>query len=245
MLKNLLKIFISITVLAGCATIPADERVPEDPLQGLNQTMFNFNAGVDNAILKPAAKGYKAVMPDIAEAGVSNFFSNIGDVPTAVNNLLQGKVKEAGSDSLRFLINSTVGLGGLLDVAGDSGLEKHNEDLGQTLAVWGVPSGPYLVLPLLGPSTLRDGVASSTDFVLEPLNYVNERNVTDKLLIPELLNARAGLLEVEELLDSGIYDNYEQLREVYLTTRARDIVDGEEAEDAGDDLRRELEGLDD
>ncbi len=245
MLKNLLAVFILSIFSAGCATIPADERVPEDPLQGLNRTIFKFNAGVDKAVLKPAAKTYQAVMPDIAETGVSNFFSNIGDVPTAINNLLQGKFKAAGSDSLRVLINTTVGIGGLIDVAGDSGLPKHNEDLGQTLGVWGVPSGPYLMLPLLGPSTLRDGVGSTADYFMDPTYYIGESSITDRLMIPELLDTRAGLFEVEELIDSSLYDNYEQMREVYLTTRARDIVDGEEEEDAGEDLRRELEDLDD
>ena len=244
MLKKSLAILLLSHLLVGCATIPADERVPEDPLQGLNQTIFKFNAGVDKVVLKPAAKTYQAIMPDIAETGVSNFFSNINDVPTALNNLLQGKFKAAGTDSLRFLLNTTAGIGGLIDVASDAGLPKHNEDLGQTLGVWGVPSGPYLMLPFLGPSTLRDGVGSTADFFLDPIYYVDESSVTDRLRIPELLDTRSGLFEVEELIDSGLYDNYERMREVYLTTRARDIVDGEEQEDAGDDLRRELEDLD-
>ena len=149
MLKKLLALFILSAFTVGCATIPTDERVPEDPLQGLNHSIFKFNAGVDKVVLKPAAKTYQAVMPDIAETGVSNFFSNISDVPTAVNNLLQGKFKAAGTDTLRFLLNSTVGIGGLIDVASDAGLTKHKEDFGQTLGVWGVPSGPYLMLPFI------------------------------------------------------------------------------------------------
>lgn len=233
-----------LLVMSACATIPDDERVSEDPLQSFNQAMFNINAKVDKVVLKPVASTYKAFVPDFAEIGVHNFFANIGDVPTAVNNLLQGKVKAAGSDTLRVLLNSTVGIGGLIDVAGEAGLTKHNEDLGQTLAVWGVPAGPYLMLPLRGPSTLRDVVGSTADFYMNPLYYVDERNVADKLQILEVLDVRSGLFEVEELLEMSVYDNYEQMREVFLTTRQRNVLDGVEEEDAGDDLRRELEDLD-
>ncbi len=228
----------------GCASVPADQRVPEDPLESINRSIFKFNAGLDKAILKPVAKGYRAVMPGFAETGVSNFFSNLDDVPTAVNNLLQGKVKAAGSDSLRFLLNSTVGIGGLIDVAGPAGLNKHNEDFGQTLGVWGVSSGPYLVLPVLGPSTVRDTIASPVDYYADPRRYVDQAPVTDRLNILEIIDTRSNLIDAEELLGSGLYDNYQQLREIYITRRNRAIADGVEAEDAGEDLRNELEDLD-
>ncbi|HHJ19914.1 MAG TPA: VacJ family lipoprotein, partial [Gammaproteobacteria bacterium] len=153
-----------LLILSGCATIPQGQRHPADPWEGYNRAIFKFNDKLDQIVLKPVAKGYQKVTPDIVETGVSNFFSNLFDVGVSLNNLLQGKPRRAGSDLMRFVMNSTFGIAGLFDVASSAGLEKHNEDFGQTLATWGVPSGPYFMLPFLGPSTIRDTGALSVDY---------------------------------------------------------------------------------
>lgn len=238
-------ILLSALILGGCATVPQDQVVAEDPWQGYNRAVFKFNSGLDKAVLKPAAKGYRWVMPGFAEKGVSNFFSNLGDVPNLVNNLLQGKIKDAGSDTLRFLMNSTYGVGGLFDVASGVGLIKHEEDFGQTLAVWGVPSGPYMVLPMLGPSTLRDSTASLIDQALYLPNYHHDDEVRWGLQGLRLINARSAVITLEERTGIGIYDDYVQMREIYLQRRKHLISDGRDDanQEEEDELRRELEML--
>src|SRR5665647_608258 len=144
--------------LGGCATTGGGN--PDDPLERYNRAMFNFNDGLDKAIIKPVASGYKAVMPEVARTGVTNFFSNLGDIWIGINNILQGKIGAGASDFGRFAINTTAGILGLFDVASNAGLEKHNEDFGQTLGRWGMGSGAYVVLPILGPSNVRDGLST-------------------------------------------------------------------------------------
>ena len=160
----------ALGALGGCATTGGN---PDDPLEGYNRAMFSFNDSVDKAVIKPVATGYKKVMPEVARTGVTNFFSNLGDVWIGVNNVLQGKVGPGVSDFGRFAINTTVGIFGLFDVASDAGLEKHNEDFGQTLGRWGVGTGAYVVLPILGPSDVRDGFSLLVvDWHGDPLWYV-------------------------------------------------------------------------
>ncbi|MEN3293424.1 MAG: phospholipid-binding lipoprotein MlaA, partial [Burkholderiales bacterium] len=151
--------------LAGCATTN-----PKDPLEKFNRAMFSFNDAIDQAALKPAAEAYRT-LPSFVQTGVSNFFGNLGDVWTAANNLMQGKMADGMSDVMRVTFNSTFGLFGVLDIASEAGLAKHKEDFGQTLGKWGVGSGPYVVLPLLGPSTLRDTVATPVDLAGDPWDY--------------------------------------------------------------------------
>src|SRR5450830_1572514 len=152
--------------LSACASTTANN--PADPFEGYNRAMFKFNDTVDTYALKPAATAYKKVLPTFVQTGVSNFFGNLADAWTGVNNLLQGKGRDGVSDIGRVALNTTVGLLGLFDVASEAGLRKHNEDFGQTLGVWGVPSGPYLMLPLLGPSTIRDTAALPADMWADP-----------------------------------------------------------------------------
>ena len=163
-----LTLLLPLFLLGGCATTN-----PSDPLEPMNRAIYSFNDGVDTAIFKPLAQGYRAVLPSFVRNGISNFFSNINDVLIALNNLLQGKISNAVSDVGRVLVNTTVGVGGLFDVATNFGLEKHNEDFGQTLGYWGIADGPYLVLPLLGPSNFRDALGRIVDVKTDPVGYVN------------------------------------------------------------------------
>lgn len=235
---------ISMLLLSGCATVPQDQVVAEDPWQGYNRAMFKFNAGLDKAVIKPAAKGYRWVMPGFAEKGVSNFFSNLGDVPIMINNLLQGSFKAAGSDSLRLLMNTIYGVGGLFDHASGVGLIKHEEDFGQTLAKWGVPSGPYLVMPVLGPGGLRDSSAWFVDQGFNPMSYLDDE-IYWPLRVVNILDVRVSVLKLEQSTGIGVYDDYTQMREIYLQRRKHLISNGndEANRDEEEELRRELEML--
>jgi len=238
-------LLLCLLVLSGCATVPQDQVTAEDPWQSYNRAVFKFNAGLDRTVLKPAAKGYRWVMPGFAEKGVSNFFANLGDISNSFNNLLQGKIKAAGSDSLRFLLNSTFGIGGLFDHASDVGLVKHEEDFGQTLAVWGVPSGPYMMVPVLGPNTVRDSSSFLVDQALYPLNYLEDDTTRMSLLALRIVNTRYTVLKVEESTGINAYDDYAQMRDVYLQRRKHLISDGQGDADIDEEneLRRELEML--
>ncbi|MFA0812506.1 MlaA family lipoprotein [Microbulbifer epialgicus] len=212
---------------------PADEFGGEDgedfsqrdPWEGFNRAVFSFNDGADRYVLKPAAVSYRQITPIFMQYGVSNFFSNLGEVTNTLNGVLQGNWGQAGNDAGRLLINTTIGIGGLFDVAKHMGLEKGDgEDFGQTLAVWGVPSGPYLVLPLLGPSTLRDTPARVVDFYTNPLTYVDHTPTRYALKATDIVQSRASLLKAESLLQG---DRYVLLRDAYLQRRDFLIVDGE------------------
>jgi phospholipid-binding lipoprotein MlaA len=203
----------------------------EDPWMGFNQKVQGFNDGVDRYFLKPAAKGYEAVLPQFARNGVGNFFSNLDDVTNAVNNTLQGKPLAGVSDVGRILINTTLGIGGLFDPASGIGLTKHNESFGQTLAVWGVPKGPYLVLPLLGPSTLTDALSRPVDSRLDPVRYLHPVDHRNRTMALRLLNQRASLLKAEEAIFG---DRYIFLRDAYLQRRNYLVNDGKVKDDFGD-----------
>lgn len=226
----------STAFLQACATVDG-KGDPNDPLEGFNRAMYSFNDGVDRYVLKPVARGYDAVTPAPVQKGVSNFFSNLDDVVVIVNDLLQFKFKRAARDTGRFLVNSTLGLFGLIDWASDMGLEKNNEDFGQTLGYWGVPEGPYVVLPFLGPSTLRDtgGLYVDTAYLDPVYNELHEdwpppsRENTDAvwgMTILKTIDTRAKLLKAEKIMDQAALDPYIFLREAYLQRRKNLVYDG-------------------
>ena len=210
--------------LGGCATT-ADN--PKDPLEGFNRAVFKFNDGLDKVALKPVAKGYKAVVPSFIQTGIGNFFANLGDVWTGANQLLQGKGSEGANDFTRVVINSTVGVLGLVDVASKTGLPKHSEDFGQTLGKWGVQSGPYLMLPLFGPSTFRDTVALPVDWEGNLWSYKDPTNVRNIGTGVHLIDARAQLLDSSNLLEEASLDRYQFLRDGYLQQRQNKVYDGD------------------
>lgn len=223
-------ILVMVLVLGACATTQQNERVARiDPLEPMNRAVFTFNENLDEYIVKPAAEAYKFVLPDVVRRGVTNFFGNIGDIFVAANNLLQGKPQEATSDMGRFLVNSTIGILGFFDVATDLGLDKHTEDFGQTLAVWGVSDGPYVVLPLFGPSTVRDtaglAVDLKTDFVLNTDQLNSDQRIGVTAL--RVLDRRANLLDAGQLLEDAAFDKYSFLRDSYLQRRRNQVFDGD------------------
>lgn len=205
--------------LVACASTEVD------PYEGFNRKMAAFNSGLDVVLIKPAAQGYKAVAPAPVETSVSNFFSNLGEPWTAINQLLQGRVKMAGSDTGRFLVNSTLGVAGLFDVATSMGMPRHQEDFGQTLGVWGVPQGPYIVLPMLGPSSGRGLVSQYVgNFggnIAQPIRYVNHVPTRNSLFFTFLVSMRARLLNQPQLPPEA--DRYTLLRDFYLMSREQQI----------------------
>lgn len=214
----------ALAVLCGCAS-PA-KRVPSDPLEPLNRAVYRFNDVADRYAVKPVAKVYDTIVPGPLKQGVRNFFSNLDDVVVVVNDLLQGRPDNFAHDSVRLVSNTVFGVLGIFDVASMRGIPKRSEDFGQTLAVWGVPSGPYLVLPFLGPSTLRDGPAKFVDATIDPvwqISNVPERNVTVGV---RLVDTRASLLPAERLLEQASVDRYSFLRDAYLQRRINLIHDG-------------------
>jgi phospholipid-binding lipoprotein MlaA len=218
--------------LAGCATTGA--RDPADPLQPMNRGVYRFNDSLDRAALRPVAVAYHEHTPSWFQTGVGNFFTNLSYPGTAVNDLLQGKLLAAGQDTLRFVINTTLGWGGVLDVASGAGLPQHDEDLGQTLGKWGVPAGPYLMVPLLGPSTLRDLPSKVADTLLEPLFWFDPGNARWVSLGLSAVDTRARLLPVDATLD-GVYDKYGFIRGAYLQRRQFQVYDGNPPEEPLDE----------
>lgn len=211
--------------LAGCASGENLSRAENDPWEGFNRGVYRFNEVADDVLLRPVAKGYTRVVPQPARRGVSNFFDNIATPASALNNFLQGKPGRGFDDVARFMFNSTIGLGGLIDVASMGGLEEYDEDFGQTLAVWGVPAGPYVVLPFFGPRTLRDAGVLPADIFADPLWYYDNTSVRDKLVVLEIIDLRARLLNAERFLEDS-RDKYITLRESYLQNREYEIYDG-------------------
>ena len=223
MLPRLAALALLPALLSGCATI--GERDPADPLEPANRRVYDFNMAVDRATLRPAATVYKDHVPKVVQTGVGNFFTNLSVPVTAVNNLLQRKPVAAGQDLLRFVINSTLGWGGIFDIASPSGIPLHNEDLGQTLGTYGVPAGPYLMVPLLGPSTVRDLPSSVVDRLLQPLYWFNPGNARWVSLGLSLLDTRARLLPLDATIAQA-YDPYAFVRNAFLARREYLIWDG-------------------
>ena len=215
-----------VTVLLALSSFSSanKERNPADPFEGVNRVVFKFNDTLDRFVVKPVAKTYRWVAPKFVERGVSNFFSNLGEVTTIPNHLLQGKVGQSFNSTGRFLINSTIGVVGLWDVATPMGLRKTKEDFGQTLGKWHVPSGPYLVLPILGPSTVRDAGGTVVDTLTKPTTWLPEDEAA-RLSLTGLsgINTRAELLDSESLLTG---DRYSAIRDFYLQIREFNVKDG-------------------
>ena len=209
-------------LLAGCAS----SGNPKDPIEGFNRAMFAFNEGLDAAIIKPVATGYEAVLPSPVRTGVTNFFSNIEDLFIGVNNLLQGKVPQAFSDLGRVVINSTIGLLGVIDFATDAGLEKHDEDFGQTFGRWGVGNGAYVVIPVFGSRTVRDTVGLVLDVAADPVANHRPKGSRDVALVLRLVNDRANLLPADKVVEEAALDKYSYMRDAYLQRRRNLIHDG-------------------
>lgn len=209
-------------LLGGCAT----SGNPKDPIEGFNRAMFAFNEGLDTVIIKPVAQGYDAALPQPIKNGVTNFFANIADVFIAVNNLLQGKVPEAASDVGRFAVNSTVGLLGVIDWASDMGLEKHEEDFGQTFGRWGVGNGAYVVVPFFGPRTVRDTAGLVLDVYADPVANVDHVPTRNTLLAIRVVSDRANLLPADKVIEEAALDKYSYMRDAYLQRRRSLIHDG-------------------
>ena len=220
-------------LLSGCATGPNAN--PRDPLEPFNRGVYKFNDAVDTAVLKPVATAYVKVTPAIFRTGVTNFFSNLSEPWSFVNNVLQGKGQAAGDNFGRFVMNTVFGVFGLADPASDAGIERHREDFGQTLGRWGVPSGPYLVLPLLGSSTVRDTAALPVDVQGNLLQQVDDNGALIGLYALRAVNARAGLLRAGNVLEEAALDKYSFSRDVYLQVRRSEVYDGNEPDTTGAD----------
>jgi len=214
----------SALLMGGCATTNAHN--PDDPLEGFNRSMFEFNDTVDRVALKPAATAYHDHLPSFVQTGIGNFFGNIEDVWTMVNNFLQGKVESGANDFMRVAVNTVLGFGGVLDIASEAGLQKHKEDFGQTLGKWGVGSGPYVVLPLFGPSTVRDTAALPVDISGDLWSYTTPVDVRNTGAVIRLVDQRAALLNASGLLEDAALDRYSFVRSAYLQRRESMVHDG-------------------
>nr|WP_049871359.1 VacJ family lipoprotein [Ramlibacter tataouinensis] len=210
-------------VLAGCAVGP-DRR---DPFENFNRKVSDFNESVDAVVLKPAATVYREALPPLVRTGVSNFFGNLSDAWSFVNSALQLKGQNAAENWMRLNVNTIFGLGGILDVASELGIERHREDFGQTLGSWGVPTGPYLVLPLLGPSTVRDTFALPVDNLGDPVAAVDPAGWRNSLYGLRVVNVRSNLLRASSVLEEAALDRYSFTRDAYLQRRRAEVQEGE------------------
>jgi phospholipid-binding lipoprotein MlaA len=219
--SKLLIIVLLIFQVAGCAT-----HANKDPLESLNRAIYKFNDVADGAIIKPVSKGYRNIAPTFVVKGINNFFNNIRDVVTVINELLQGKIEYAANDTGRVLLNSTIGLLGFIDVHSISGGERRKEDFGQTLGHWGVGQGAYLVLPFIGPSTTRDAVGFVTDtLAFDPISYINNVRGRNQVRILQFVDARTELLNASSIMDEASLDPYQFQRDAYLQYRKALIND--------------------
>ena len=222
-------LLIAALLLAGCATTQTAPS-PRDPFERMNRGVYRFNDTMDRAFLKPTAKGYRAVVPSVARRGIGNALSNLAYTTTLVNDVLQLKLDHAVEDVVRLLVNTTVGIAGLWDPASKMGIPRNDEDFGQTLGRWGVPSGPYIMLPFLGPSTVRDTPGVAVDMFTDGSHYIEEDKVRLSLLGLEVIDRRVELLALDATLAST-YDPYAFVRNAYLQRREYKIKDGEVAEE--------------
>ena len=221
---NVAKIYVLVVMLVLSFTLKTEV----DPLKNINKKTHNLNNTLDLQLASPVARLYKDVTPDYVEIGITNFTRNLEDLSIALNNVLQGKVNDGFSDLIRFTINSTIGMGGFVDVASNLGFDKHDEDFGQTLAVWGMSDGPYIVLPGLGPSTLRDSLAMIPDAFLTPLWLIDHDRTAYSLTAIDLVDTRARYLGLESVV---IGDEYLFFRDAYLQSREYDVLDGQVDDD--------------
>ncbi len=222
-MRSLFALAVALLV-TGCATTQGGD--PRDPWEGLNRKTFAFNDALDRAVLKPVAQGYVKVTPAFAQEGVNNFFENLEDLGTSLNQFLQGKPQQGMSDFSRLLVNSVLGIFGLWDVATPMGLEKHYEDFGQTLGVWGVPPGPYFVIPLLGPSDARDAPARLVDPSWYYSSAIDNNTVYWSLWGLDKVRSRANLFKAENILDQAALDRYIFIRDTWLQRRQNMVYDG-------------------
>lgn len=224
-MKNLVLLIAGLW-LAGCSSLPNNSKPdPRDPWERFNRTTFKFNDALDRAVLRPTARAYVKVTPRVVRTGVSNFFSNLETTTTLVNDVLQGKMRSAGHDTARLLMNTTLGLGGLFDPATAAGIDKNDEDFGQTLGKWGMSSGPYLMLPLLGPTTVRDGAGEVADTFTEAPHYLEDDSTRYAITAVEVVDIRAGLLDLDEQLNQS-FDRYAFVRNAWLQRREYKVKDG-------------------
>ena len=211
--------------LGACATPMADRSDPRDPYENLNRKVFVVNQVFDQILLKPVARGYSNYVPDFIQTTVGNFFGNLADIWTAVNNFLQGKPREGMQDTGRVAVNTVFGVAGLADVATKLGIPKHQEDFGQTLGVWGVKPGPYVMLPLFGPSTLRDTVAKPLDLYVDPVNLASGADVEYSLRAMRLVDDRARLLPTTDMIEKVALDPYQFVRDAHFQQRDAKVRD--------------------
>jgi len=234
--RRLVGLVLPALLVAGCASNPDRVTDPRDPLEPFNRAVFRFNTDFDNAFMRPLAKGYKAVTPEPVDRGITNFFSNIDDFTSFVNNILQFKMSRAGSDLGRIFMNSTVGILGFFDVATNAGLPSYKEDFGQTLGYWGLPPGAYFMLPIFGPSNLRDNVGFAGDIVTDPFFSIETGKIYWGFATLRIVDFRADRLTAGEILTDAALDPYIFLRDAYLQRRRNLVYDGNppESEDQAD-----------
>jgi phospholipid-binding lipoprotein MlaA len=217
--------------LSGCVTLPPNsQRVPQDPWESWNRGVYKVNTALDNAVAKPIAKTYVRAVPSPVRTGISNFYQNLHTTTVMINDVLQGKFKAAANDLARFAMNTTVGFGGLLDPATQAGLDLNDEDFGQTLGHWGVHPGPFVEIPVLGPSDVRDGSGRVVDLYTGPTHYIRNTPVEYTVYGVSLVDTRANLLSLDETL-KNVFDPYAFIRDAYLQRRAYLISDGKLTEE--------------
>ncbi len=230
-LRHLIIVVLAL-LMTACASTQTASSDPRDPFENYNRSMFRFNTSLDENVIKPVATGYADYVPSFIRTAIGNFFGNLGDVWTALNNYLQGKPRDGTSDAGRVAFNSTFGLLGLIDVATPMGLPKHDEDFGQTLGVWGVKSGPYLVLPFFGASTVRDGVAKPVDLIYgDALNYGGNQSFENTSRVLRVVDDRAAFLGSSSLMERAALDPYQFYRDAYLQRREARVRDGRDDRD--------------
>lgn len=220
-----------VALLTGCATGPGAN--PADPLEPFNRGVTRFNDTVDDAVLVPVATAYRRALPSPVRTGVNNFFGNLGEIWNFANSVAQLKLQNSAESFMRFNVNTFFGLGGLLDIATEAGIDRHNEDFGQTLGHWGVGAGPYLVIPLLGPSTIRDAAAMPVDRVGDPLMHMTDVATRNSLNVLRLVDLRSNYLRAGQLLDDAALDKYSFTRDAYLQRRFNDVHDGNPPDGGG------------
>lgn len=238
---HLLGTALLVLALTGCAGTPKAGD-PRDPWEGFNRSVHAFNTDFDRGIGKPLAETYQLVTPEPVDTAVTNFFGNIGDLLVLINNLLQGKPGDAASDGGRILVNTTFGILGFIDVASSMGLEAHEEDFGQTFGVWGIDSGPYVVLPFLGPHTVRDAVGWYVGFRVDDYWEFDNRDTRRALLALELVDLRADLMRTTNIVETASLDQYAFIRDAYLQRRQYLIYDGNPPEEEDFDFDDEAPG---
>jgi phospholipid-binding lipoprotein MlaA len=225
-------------LLSGCASTATN---PKDPFEKFNRSVFTFNDAIDRTALKPAATAYKNYTPDFLQTGVNNFFGNLSDLWSSANNFAQLKGQDGLNDFTRFAVNSTLGLLGVLDIATPAGLRKHNEDLGQTLGYWGIPSGPYLMLPLLGPSTVRDTAVLPGDWWGDGWTHVNDIPWRNSGIVVRAVDQRASVLDASNLLEDAALDRYEFIRDGYLQRRNSKVLDTDKAQVRAEKVQEKID----